>query len=388
MLLAAASGIAAASSSVERGDPRGLMGISTGPKAELRETVPITARPGHGSSVLSLPLPRVRQGDEVRFNAEVALTTTCVDPIERCVGRSYGFDPHLSAWMELATSQRATHGRRANRVSRRISLTCQQTRPNRNHHCPLVIDSGGFHVHDLRGLPCRPTRCRLNMVVRASNDGVQGGEVVVVGADQPDGTIEGGKARISAAMMRDAAEIRTHRWRTTKRRTKTLPASFSGGHRVVYSQRVRGLRKGDVLLVRSRQRTEIHGIPYFVSDQIIVTTDRSRTSPSGLARRILSRGGRATELNGFNCTLGHSAFESPCVGTKAGMVRLKRAPVGRHGRRRPLFVNLVSRTFPKLAQSRGSFPPASILRGGSLTVRRLREHPRHPRSGGTPRRSA
>ena len=385
MVLAAVSGIAAASSGVERGDSRGLMAISTGPKAELRETVPITARPGHGSSVLSLPLPRVRRGDEVRFNAEVALTTTCVDPIERCIGRSYGFDPHLSAWMELAASQRATHGRRARRVSRRISLTCQQTRPNRNHHCPLVIESGGFHVHNLRGLPCRPTKCRLNMVVRASNDGAQGGEVVVVGADQPDGTIEGGKARISAAMVRDAAAIRTRRWRTTKRRAKTLPSSFSGGHRVVYSQRVRGLRKGDVLLVRSRQRTEIHGIPYFVSDQIIVTTDRSRTNPSGLARRILSRGGRATELNGFNCTLGHSAFESPCVGTKAGMVQLKRAPVGRHGRRRPLFVNLVSRTFPKLAQARGSFPPASILRGGSLTVRRLREH---PRSSGAPRRGA
>jgi len=38
----------------------------------------------------------------------------------------------------------------------------------------------------------------------------------------------------------------------------------------------------------------------------------------------------------------------------------------------PLFVNLVSRAFPKLAQARGSYPPARILQGGSLSVRRLR----------------
>ncbi len=343
--------------------------------------MPITARPDNGSSVVSLPLPRIRRGDEIRFNAEVTLTTTCVDPSARCIGRSYDFDPRLSAWMELAASRRATHGRRANRVSRRITLTCQQSRPNRNHHCPLVIDSGGFHVHDLHGLPCRPTKCRLNVVVSASNDAVQGGEVVVVGADKPDGTIQGGKAHIGAAISRVSAEIRTRGWRTTQRRTETLPSSFSGGYRVVYSQRVKGLREGDVLLVRSRQRTEVHAIPYFVADQIIVTTDRSRTNPSGLAQRILSRGGRATEVTGFNCTLGHSAFESPCVGTKAGMVRVKRAPVGRHGRRQPLFVSLVSRTFPKLAQARGSYPPASILRGGGLNVRLLREHQHHPRPG-------
>ena len=47
-------------------------------------------------------------------------------------------------------------------------------------------------------------------------------------------------------------------------------------------------------------------------------------------------------------------------------------PKDARGRPKPLYVNVVARGFPKLAQARG-YPPAHLLHGGGLTVTRLRE---------------
>ena len=107
------------------------------------------------------------------------------------------------------------------------------------------------------------------------------------------------------------------------------------------------------------------------------SADRARAACS---RRIVSRSGLATETTGFNCTLGSSAFQSPCVAVKAGLAD-DRAARSRTSAAAPmpLYVNLVSRGFPKLAQARASFPPARVLKGGGLTVRRLRLAP--PRRG-------
>jgi hypothetical protein len=106
-------------------------------------------------------------------------------------------------------------------------------------------------------------------------------------------------------------------------------------------------------------------MPYFVGEQVVVATERDATHPSALTRRIVAPGGTATEVNGFNCTRGPTAFSSPCLGRKGGLVVIRRTPA------RPLFVILRSRGFPKLAQAK-RYPPLRILRGGGLTVTRLR----------------
>lgn len=358
----------------ERSDrKRELIAVSTGRHAELRETVPIANRArAEGRSVLSVKLPRIRTGDRIRLNGEVTATTTCVEQIARCIGRSYDFTPRIGAQAVLA-GRAGAHGKGTLPVSRRVDLRCEQTRPNRNHHCPLAVEKAGFTVDRLRRLPCKPTRCRLNMILDAHNRNARGGEVVVVGADRPDGSVEGGKARIAAAISRSGARLTSVRRRSTARRTRSLPASFEGGHRVVYSQKLTNLDAGDVLIVRARQRTAIKRYPYFVSNQILVTTRRRATDPSRLSRRAVSQSGTVTETNGFNCTPGRSAFRSPCVSRKAGIVEIKRTPRSKSGKRRALYVNLISRSFPKLAQARGSYPPAKIRRGGSIEVRRLRD---------------
>jgi len=372
LLATAALSLSALAFAAPVADVEQLRGVSTGKQAELRETVPIASRAGQRTrSVLSVKLPRLRRGDRIRLNGEVTLSTTCVEQISRCIGRSYRFDPHLRARVVLAGGRNQA-GRRVEPVSRPVHLTCEQTRPNRNHHCPLVIEGGSFSVGELRRLPCRPTRCRLNMLVDAFSNKATQDEVVVVGADQSDGRVEGGKARLSAAIARRSSRLDVAKRSTSVRVHKRLQASFDKGQRVVYSQRLDNLRAGDVLLVRSRQRTAIQRYPYFISNQIVISTRRTGTGPSSLTRRIVSRSGTATETNGFNCTLGPSAFRTPCVSTKAGLAVIGRPPRDRRGRKQPLFVNLVSRAFPKLAQARGSYPPARILQGGSLSVRRLR----------------
>jgi hypothetical protein len=211
------------------------------------------------------------------------------------------------------------------------------------------------------------------MLVDAASRKATRNEVVVVGSDQEDGSVEGGKARLGAVVS--SGSPRNDRRSSDRERTGKLPASFENGKRVVYSQRLARLRRGDVLIVRARQVSRISTMPYFVSDQIVVSTRPGAVRPSALARRSVSRTGTVTETNGFNCTIGPSAFSSPCSSRKAGIATIERVPRSKAGRVKDLYVNLVSRGFPKLAQARmlaRGFPPVEIAEGGFLAVTRIR----------------
>ena len=359
--------VVSAENTASRGSQAGLIGKFTGPRAELRETVSIARRAGaRERSVLSLALPRIERGDRVRLGGEVTVTTTCVERLPRCIGTPYRFDPRLRARIVLAARP---HQVRAGRVSRRVGLTCEQTRPNRNHHCPLV-SRGAFTVSRAQADWCATRDCLLNMVLGAHNSRARGGEVVVIGADRPNGTVEGGKARLTAALIRADADVRAVERRAAKRRVKRLPPS--GARRVVYSKRLRGLRAGDVVLAHAKQRTAIRSLPYFVGAKVVIAARPGAVNPGKVGRRATSRGGSLTETNGFNCTPGPSAFSSPCTTRKDGLAVVRKTPRYRGGRPRPLFVNLVSRAFPKLAQARSRFSPARVRHGGELVVTRLR----------------
>jgi hypothetical protein len=355
---------AAADDRPARGFHDGLIARSTA-GGQLRETVPIARHLGEGRrSVFSRPLPTLRRGDQISVNGEVVLSTLTCAGDESCPGRMYGFSPHLRARIVMARGPDQT-GRRTMPVSRPVTLTCGQRKPNRNHHCPLVISGGSVTVARARALPCPPRECRLNMVVDAYNQHARGGEVVIVGADLVNGNVVGGHGRLNVVVERRGARVSRATRSTSKRLIRRIPASFDGGQRAVYSLRIGHLKAGDVLLVRARQRTAIERMPYFVGEQVVVATERDATHPSALTRRIVAPGGTATEVNGFNCTRGPTAFSSPCLGRKAGLVVIRRTPA------RPLFVILRSRGFPKLAQAK-RYPPLRILRGGGLTVTRLR----------------
>lgn len=333
-------------------------------QAELVETIPITRRAGaRRTSVLTVPLPPLKRGDSLRFAGEVTATTTCVEGIERCIGRPYAFDPRIRSVIVLADGPRDAGPGTTTPISARAAVTCEQRRPNRNHHCPLVIE-GRLRIPRTGVLPCRPASCHLNMLLAAHHRKREGGEVIVVGADRPDGSVDGGKARLSFALTRKRAEVKRKRMATGRQRVRRLPPG--GAPRAVLSQRLPKLKRGDVLLASAFQRTAIRELPYFVAAKVILATRPGARKPSAHAREIVSRAGTATETNGFNCTVGPSAFRTPCKTEKAGIAVIKRTP------RRPLYANLVMRSFPKRAQARGGFPPARVSGRGRLEVTRLR----------------
>jgi hypothetical protein len=146
----------------------------------------------------------------------------------------------------------------------------------------------------------------------------------------------------------------------------------SGGKRVIYSVRMPRLDRGDILVARARETTAIGHLPYsaYVSSEVILAGAPNATHPSRLAKRATLLRGRITEANGFNCTQGPSAFSTPCVTKKTGLIVIRRNVVSHRGRPKPLYVNLVSRSFPKLARA-GPGDRARIRRAGGLEVKRF-----------------
>ena len=349
---------------------------TSGFNSERIETVPIERRAKKSRRVaFSLGpkrLPKLERGDRLRASGEVTLTTTCVDNSSRCIGRPYGYAPTLGARLVLARSSTGTGGRGAIDIGRRVTVTCRQQRPHRNHHCPLVIESVSKRIRDPGELPCKPGRCYLNLVVDAHHRQARAGNVVVVGADRPGGDVDQNKGRLNAVVVPAGGDPLIVRRRSTRRQTKRIPMGHegSGGQMVIFSVKLPRLRKGDAITVKARQRTAIGHLPYsaFVSGELIVATSRRKAEPSGMARKAITYHGSLSAANGFNCTQGKSGFETPCVTRKVGLGKVTRDVVDRRGRDVPLYVNLISRSFPKLA-SAGS-GDAAVVKGGKLTVHR------------------
>jgi hypothetical protein len=102
----------------------------------------------------------------------------------------------------------------------------------------------------------------------------------------------------------------------------------------------------------------------FVGSKVIVAA-----APGGVMgqSKYASQEGQVTPQNGFNCTLGPSFFRSPCRSYETGAVTITSTPVTNAGLPKPLYVNVLSRAFPKVAQA--AKPSAvGIDSGGYLSV--------------------
>jgi hypothetical protein len=369
--------LAAPWSTPERVKPGAFAPATSGHNSERIEKFEIRKNPRRSRSVAfsisPKQLPDPTDGGLIEANGEVTLTTTCVDGSERCIGRPYGYSPEVGMRLILTGRKNGVGGKSSVPISRRISRTCRQDRPHRNHHCPLVVESSRLRVPDAGKLPCKPARCRINMVVDASDRKAKDGNVIVVGADRPDGSIDQDKGRLNAVVF-GRGTSRGERRRSNSPVNDRIPMDAEGAaeQRVIFSVKVKHLDRGDVLLARARQIADISHLPYtaFVSGELIVTTKRNAASSRGIARKAISYRGSMSAVNGFNCTQGRSDYSTPCLTRKAGLARVQRDVEDRKGRDVPLFVNLVSRSFPKLSGSGGG--DAAIVRGGFLEVRRLK----------------
>jgi len=326
---------------------------TTGDRSELVESVPIsTVAGGDERVVMSLgpdQLPRLANGDRLEIGGEVQVSTTCVVPGTRCVGSSYDFNPTIQARLALAPS--ADPAAASIPLSEPKQVLCKQRRPQRNHHCTLTFSTTQFAVGDVATLPCADNACYVNMILGASNRRAESGNLVVLGADRPDGSVKGDKGRLNVVHSR--AETPG----PTESSSSTLVTPFlqlNEGklvkRRVIHSVEIPAPRKGEVLAADGNYLATIDELPFntFLSNRIIVAETPTSVEPTGVAKAASQLRGDLTESNGFNCTQGASGYATPCTTTKAGALRITRDALDANGQPVPLYVNLVASAKPLL----------------------------------------
>ena len=349
---------------------------TSGDNSEIRERVPIARHKWEKKRVAMTigpaRLPTFHKRDILRTTAEVQISTTCIDfNAARCIGRRYAFSPREDARLVISNRRQGTGGRDATTIAETDSVRCHQRLPNRNHHCVLVFPPKATKIRHPHRLPCRPDACHLNLVLEADFPRARDGQVIVVGADAPSGSVRQDKGRLNAIVLRRHVGPRT--FRTSNRRSRSVPIAPSGkgGRRVIYSQRVDHLRKGDALEASAAHLATISSLPYaaFIGTTIVLAGNRHAVVPTGVARGATTAHG-VTEQNGFNCTHGPSQYRSPCRTRKAGAVMIRR-DIRRHGHPVPLYVNVVA-----AGKAKGANPQPGdhlhVKRQGSLVVRRFR----------------
>lgn len=335
---------------------------TTGKGGEQRETVPITRHAGiEPRVVLSLgpgKLAGIERRGRVQLSSEVQITTDCDKRAPRCAGRPYDYDPKVTVTLALGKRRSA---RKPGRVLARRTITCRQKLPHRQHHCPVVFDRS---LRVGKRFPCRLNRCFANVIVSAAHPRARGNDQIIIGANKPSGRILQNKSRLNAVMLGPRAHGRrfaTHR--VAHRSLRLRPK-----RKVLLSQKVEGLERGDVITASAAIRSDVRHLGYnaLVGAELVVARGPKATDPTRLVRRSVTQEGRISPTNGTNCT----PVNSPCLTRKVGVATVRRDLRGGSGGALPLFVNVVVRT----KQKRVDYVHGDRLRilGGRLEVERYR----------------
>jgi len=213
----------------------------------------------------------------------------------------------------------------------------------------------------------------VNVIASADHHAARPGNVVIVGADRPDGSIAQDKARLAVLVERGRVPApRVYTDARAVRKSVPIEPEEKAGRRVTFSLELDDLRKGDVLVAKGQASLSIASLPYnaFVGTRMIVASSPRAVTTSGYAARATTNGGEISELNGFNCTHGPSAYEDPCTTRKSAIAMIRRSPPTRRGEPKPLYLNLVVAGAPKLAPA--SDRDRMRVLGGSLRAERYR----------------
>jgi hypothetical protein len=292
----------------------------------------------------------------------------------KCIGRPYGkLNPTIAARIVLAPEPKAD-APSLPLTGPSVTKRCKQRRPNRNHHCTLAIPNTLTPVPDPGGLPCSPGDCYVNMLVSASNRKAKKGNVVVLGADRPDGSVAQDKGRLNVVQAR--AEVPAPTESSSNQLVgDSLPLTEGKKEkrRVVYSLPIVSPRKGEVLAFDASFRADIARMRFntFIASRVIVADSPTATSPNGVAKSSSLFRGQATEGNGFNCTLGRSGYTNPCTVVKSGATRITRDVADTVSGPGTLYLNVVGAGKPLLTEKIQGAPriPVSAV-GAGLTLHR------------------
>jgi hypothetical protein len=150
-----------------------------------------------------------------------------------------------------------------------------------------------------------------------------------------------------------------------------LPIAGEGAkvkQHAVYSVALAGLRLGEQLVIDARLVTAIGHHPYnaFQTTGIVLSERPESASRDGWPERVGDLNGQIAEANGFNCTQGDSAHQTPCVARKVGVLEITRDSP------KTLYVNLVAGLAAQadFGNRHRSGDVAEVLRQGFLRVYR------------------
>jgi hypothetical protein len=339
---------------------------TSGDKSELIDRVAVTRGQNQGARVaMRIPqseLEPIEAGDRLRASAEVQISTTCLEPSERCHGRSYDINPTITAQIVLSRGRKP--GSPSRPLSKRYSVLCKQNRPNRNHHCTVVIPNTTTRIGRPSRLPCKPSACHVNLLLSAHSPHAERGFYVVLGGDRPDGSLEQDKGRVTVIQARKdvPAPFRSRSVQLLRDRLPLTVEDFDK-RRIVYSVPIPAPREGEVLAFDAKFVSAISALPFntFISARVIIATGPSKTHSTNKAETAVPLKGEATESNGFNCTLGPSGFANPCIARKSGAVRFKETVVEkRTGEPKTLYLNVLAGAKPLLADTVRSINRVSL----------------------------
>jgi hypothetical protein len=353
---------------------------TSGNHSELVESIPITSAPKAAPAVaMSVALPPLELNDQLRVEAEVQPSTTCVVAGSRCIGTRYRINPFIRARLVLADGPEATAS--SIELAPGHVVHCTQRRPNRNHHCPLVFRSVARDITNPLDLPCLLDACYVNLLVSADHPKAKTGNKIVLGGDRPSGKVAQDKGRVSAIIVHDAAPEPTAAidGGIRARGLRLHPRPGASRKRVVHSIEVPDLHHKEILEASATFRAAIpsgrkgsggqrrrkrHAFNAYIGSDLILADTPSSTQPTSIAHTAGLRGELA-EGNGLNCTQRPSGFRTPCFVEKAGAIRITEdMPAGTS-----LYLNLVSRAKPLLKIARKKDKVKLRPEGGLSAIR-------------------
>ena len=116
-------------------------------------------------------------------------------PARAASGARYEINPTITARIVLSPSPKA--GSRVpaavREPQRALQAAASEPQPPLHDRDPEHRDA----ISDLSALPCPPDACYVNLIVGAQHKKAKEGDVVVLGGDQPDGSVEQDKGRLN-----------------------------------------------------------------------------------------------------------------------------------------------------------------------------------------------
>ncbi len=281
--------------------------------AELDDRISITKAPGSGMRVIMSfgtskdpdeSLPDLRPGDLLEVSAELEVTTD-LTPEELkanggkgCASKPYAYAPKLHASLLLAKDAKAVAEAKGQAV--RIGATKTAVVDHHQHHWVIVFDRAKLPVPSWwsgNGV--------VNLVLDASNPEAASGHCLLVGQNEPDGTVGRDMSAISVCRLRPAGQplpgwTRSATLKTTGLKIREAERAW----KVIYSMPLDNLTKDEQLRVHAKivPSTKQLGLPARLSTRIFLADAPDRIEPDdGYASRIASSKGRISKINGTNC---------------------------------------------------------------------------------------